>query len=785
MAEAKDLLLSAEGHLDEDKAKEALEEAQKVLDQAEKTKDLSLAAEATRIVVGAHRREAEKSQVKPEEAERIAEEGLERFRKLGLEKEQGVLHLALAEINGDSRHSKRRTKAERSAKKALKVFQKLGAKSLEAETLNQLATISRKEQDVEDALQMSTEAVAVAQEAGDSRIEAMCLHGLALGQGMGFLLEEAVKTEEAALKLVQSLGIKNMEAIGLCQLSQLNLMLGKQQLALTSAQKALKAKSGNKETLANVQALAANAKFQEALNLAKDGVEKAKKSGDKREEAGALRVLVAAYLAQGDTEQAVQAYEDTLTIVRSLNDHVQEFQILQAISVVYTSRGLAQKAESPLREAISISETPSEKGAILRTLAELKVDMGAYDEAIEIATDSQMAFQEDGNRSGEASALMLIASAHNLGQSPDKAIAVAKLAYETVFVAGDSRREAIVLQMLGELHMSQGSYNEALDSYVKAVDASNESGDVLGAANTLVKLGDLYCEGQRFQEATDMAKRAQELSTAAGDPESDALSQMLLARVAHKQYETTSDSSEQEWFLTSMRMATSQAVMSAGKTRNVQLQATASYSHAQSLMMAGTAQAEEAMKLAKRAQVLYKDSGDVRGEVLAMILVGSLLSGRGENDKSKAMLDKALQTAQEAGDAEAESNVQSTLDALEAMKSGRAAPVARGRGRGGDAPAGGADAGGSVVPAGGGGPMVQMDPAVVRSKLLDLVRNAIGTGEDVEADEALMDAGMDSLSATDFTGQVAREFRLGASPSLVFDYPSVREITQHITEAGS
>jgi len=785
MAEAKDLLLSAEGHLDEDKAKEALEEAQKVLDQAEKTKDLSLAAEATRIVVGAHRREAEKSQVKPEEAERIAEEGVERFRKLGREKEEGVLLLALSEINGDSRHSKRRTKAERSAKRALTIFKQLDAKSLEAETLNQLAAISRKEQDVEDALQTSSEAVALAQETGDSRIEAMCLHGLALGQGMGFLLEEAVKTEEAALQLVQNLGIKNMEAVGLCQLSQWNLTLGKQQLALTLAQKALKAKSGNKETLANVQALVANAKSHEALNLAKDGVEKAKKSGNKREEVGALRVLVAAYLAQGDTEQAVQAYEDTLSIVRTLNDHVQEFQILQAIAVVYTSRGLAQKAESPLREAISISATPSEKGAILRTLSELKVDVGAYDEAIEIAQDSQAAFQEDGNRSGEASALMLIASAHNLGQSPDKAIAVAKLAYETVFVAGDSRRESIVLQMLGELHMSQGRYNDALDSYVKAVDASNAAGDLLGAANTLVKLGELYCEGQRFQEAADMAKRAQELSSAAGDSEVDALSQLLLARIAHRQYETTSDSSEQDWFLTNMRMATSQAVMSAGKTRNVQLQGTASYTHAQSLMMAGTAQSEEATKLAKRAQVLFKDSGDVRGEVLAMILVGSLQSSRGENDKGKATLEKALQVAQEAGDTEAESNVQSTLDALEAVKSGRAAPAARGRGRGGDAPAAGADGGGSVVAASGAGPLVQLDPAIVKSKLLDLVRNAIGTGEDVEADAALMDAGMDSLSATDFTGQVAREFRLGASPSLVFDYPSVREITQHIMEAGS
>mmetsp|Transcript_72283 Transcript_72283/g.218672 ORF Transcript_72283/g.218672 Transcript_72283/m.218672 type:complete len:93 (+) Transcript_72283:3-281(+) len=84
---------------------------------------------------------------------------------------------------------------------------------------------------------------------------------------------------------------------------------------------------------------------------------------------------------------------------------------------------------------------------------------------------------------------------------------------------------------------------------------------------------------------------------------------------------------------------------------------------------------------------------------------------------------------------------------------------------------------------GGGGPVGQaLDSAIVKAKIMDLVRNAIGTDDEVEAESALMDAGMDSLSATDFTGQVAREFKLGTSPSLVFDYPTVREITAHIVE---
>merc|ERR1719245_2119197 len=113
----------------------------------------------------------------------------------------------------------------------------------------------------------------------------------------------------------------------------------------------------------------------------------------------------------------------------------------------------------------------------LRALAELHMDGGSYGEALEAAEAAQEAFQQEGDRRGEAGVLMVASTALNLSGSLDKSLSKARLAYELVFVAGDLSREAVVLQMMAQLQMTQGKGEEALDSLSKAVAAYNELGD--------------------------------------------------------------------------------------------------------------------------------------------------------------------------------------------------------------------------------------------------------------------------------------------------------------------
>jgi hypothetical protein len=48
------------------------------------------------------------------------------------------------------------------------------------------------------------------------------------------------------------------------------------------------------------------------------------------------------------------------------------------------------------------------------------------------------------------------------------------------------------------------------------------------------------------------------------------------------------------------------------------------------------------------------------------------------------------------------------------------------------------------------------------------------------ADDPLMEAGIDSISAISFTNSILKEFGVSTSASLLFDYPTIASLTTHV-----
>jgi len=58
----------------------------------------------------------------------------------------------------------------------------------------------------------------------------------------------------------------------------------------------------------------------------------------------------------------------------------------------------------------------------------------------------------------------------------------------------------------------------------------------------------------------------------------------------------------------------------------------------------------------------------------------------------------------------------------------------------------------------------------------------IGSDE-LAMDDALMDAGLDSLASVEFQNTLVKEFRVVPMPStMMFDFPTSKEIAQHIKD---
>merc|ERR1712157_106385 len=75
-----------------------------------------------------------------------------------------------------------------------------------------------------------------------------------------------------------------------------------------------------------------------------------------------------------------------------------------------------------------------------------------------------------------------------------------------------------------------------------------------------------------------------------------------------------------------------------------------------------------------------------------------------------------------------------------------------------------------------------LDAAFVRKQLMTFVKDVMATDDELELDSPFMEAGMDSLSSVSLMSMVAKEFQMALSPSLVFDFPTVRSLEEHLVE---
>ncbi|CAE7035636.1 der [Symbiodinium natans] len=98
---------------------------------------------------------------------------------------------------------------------------------------------------------------------------------------------------------------------------------------------------------------------------------------------------------------------------------------------------------------------------------------------------------------------------------------------------------------------------------------------------------------------------------------------------------------------------------------------------------------------------------------------------------------------------------------------------------------------GQAAPAAGAAPAASavapeqpkgLDPTLATKRLMSIVKDVIAADDEITADSPLMEAGMDSLSSVQLVTEVSKEFQMTLSPSLVFDFPNVAAIVNHLVE---
>lgn len=166
---------------------------------------------------------------------------------------------------------------------------------------------------------------------------------------------------------------------------------------------------------------------QEALQVATQELEAARRTNNAKAKMAALELVVKIDLFVGDSFAANLAANDEVAAVRKAGDRVSEAAALHLLAEVQASRGDAAGAVENLKAALSIAKETSEKGLIAkcsRTLALALLATGEKDDALPLAREAVALYEELMDQDGEANSRralnMVFVEKGQLEQAPNR-----------------------------------------------------------------------------------------------------------------------------------------------------------------------------------------------------------------------------------------------------------------------------------------------------------------------------------------------------------------------------
>lgn len=795
--EAAMLFTAAEGHLNDEETMEGLKAAMEALPLFRELNDLNAVHDTLRVVINLHRLEAGIAyEDEPTEAERIAKEELPKFQQFDDKRGQAAMLLSLAECQCDRRRVKpsEYEAAENYAQDALTFFREVSDTKMIATALLEVAHINVGKKEPDEVFEAAKEARDLFKKIGDKKGEARAMHGMALSFALKRQFSDAIPKMKEVLTIFRDLGIKKYEAFELCLLAEAHLEEEKPLKALPLARQALtlfrEIRYGKgweaASLLAVTHSLVESKKAKQAVQVAEDGLKRLKAQGDQRQVCFGYFILIDAQVAAEAADDALESCEACMEIVKDMADKRLEIDTLHMTMWCYHEKKDWPKALEQMDECLSLAqELEDEDGeaACMRNISYLQHRKDSHQNGAEKGEEARSLYEKVEDKSGEAGALMIVSGCILCQGDADEAIEKALQAQDLFKEAKDPLGEANSCAMLADLYLStETQYDNALESAQRAVDLMREYASPKNEMRFLRVLASVYEKGQDFEAAEEAMNASKKIAVSMQDVKAEVQGLLLLVQI-YMAMNGDNDPMEGNKLNPAMEKAmkaAGEAVNLSPKTHDRDLLATTRYYRA--LLLSATGRLEDAKRLAEEAMRFYVKNEDASGEAKTLILQGNVVDGMRMSEEGRELIHKGMELAQSIGDDATYADGQTILDKIEARDRIpiAVAPVQEMIYQQGG-PAAAAGGGGEVVSAAKPAPK-GLDPTMVRSKLMVMVKDVMASDDELEVDSPFMEAGMDSLSSVSLMSQVAKEFQMSLSPSLVFDFPTVRALQDHLIE---
>ena len=193
----------------------------------------------------------------------------------------------------------------------------------------------------------------------------------------------------------------------------------------------------------------------------------------------------------GEVQEATFYYQQALATC-PVEDEQEKSVIIHNLATLYANQGEIDQAIALFQQSLEITEKTGDvqtKAATLHQLAILYANQGEIDQAITLYQQSLELKEKIGDVQGKAATLHNLAGIYANQGEIDQAIALYQQSLEITEKIGDVKTKASTLHCLAVIYANQGEIEQAIALYQQSLEIEEKIGNVQGKAMTLWWLG--------------------------------------------------------------------------------------------------------------------------------------------------------------------------------------------------------------------------------------------------------------------------------------------------------
>ncbi|HPE51273.1 MAG TPA: tetratricopeptide repeat protein [Methanothrix soehngenii] len=260
--------------------------------------------------------------------------------------------------------------------------------------------------------------------------------------------------------------------------------------------------------------------WAEWVDTHKLALEAAQRAGNRQAEGQILKNMGTVYCQQGDWDDAIKMYEDSLKVFHELEDWHSKGLVLMNIGTVYSGRGRWNDAIKMYKEALKVFRDRGDlhnEGLALMNMGSDYLELGHIEGAITVYDKALRVFRDMGDKHREGQTLMGVGNFCRLQGRWDDAIKVYEDSVDIFRDLGDKFTEGQTLTNMGIVYSQQGRWDDAIKVYDKALKVFRDLNYRQGEGTTLMDIGNIYLQQKRWDDAIKMFEASLKVYRDIGD----------------------------------------------------------------------------------------------------------------------------------------------------------------------------------------------------------------------------------------------------------------------------